>query len=363
MVFKMKRLIVSLVLVLMLVSGIGLLSACKDKGYALENLSKDYSASTDNLNYVKIVDNNIKIDFKGGNENKNYLNATVSSIEPYSILKKCEQILKNELIFVEHYVKICSNEDIDAPASERDSLKSNLDNFKSSLNDLNSALASLDETVEVYYHENKQTNLACLSRLKAAMSAFNNAFLSAGNFSDSLINLYFNRTIKDANKNFLNVDIDNFNSAEVINTLDSKIYFEVTNLTKVFIEKHFSGNTNYEKFVSGGIGTFNTEYIYYNSKISDLKTNYDVDSAIVKVNGTNKANFYNLTIENYNAFELMNNQLSNFESAKNAIEYCDINEESSSVDLANKLTIDDFENLTENYRQVLVNMLTLMKGE
>lgn len=362
MVFKMKKIIISLILVVMLFSSIGVLSACKDNAYQLSNMANDFKSTTANLNYININDNHqISIDYQGGNENNNYLNSTVSNIYPYKVLKSYETVLKNELIFVEKYIEICGNNDLKASKDERNQIKSNINSFGESLGELNFALENLNSTIKVYYFENTQTNIACLAKFKTVLYAYEKVFKSAEDFSDNLIKIYLNYANTNSNKNVL--DLNQFNAADVISNLDSKLYFEIANLSKVFVEKYVNGQTNIEKCGNGDASVFVNGFASYNSKTRVLNTSYNTEQSTTRVSGEKKSEFHALAVENYNAFNLVSGKLNSFKSASNQTDYSSVRDDSSAKEKADKAVIDDFSNLLDDYQVTLKNMLTMMRGE
>ena len=178
----MKRKILSLILVLMLLPVASVFVACnKDKGYNLNNLSKDYEKIELENNNIAMIDDLILIDYSAYDN----LNNSVNAVEPYTALKSYNYVLNNVLKFTCNYIEICSNNELQVPATVKNNVKSSLDTFKKSVKDVDVCVDSLGEIISV---SDDVLDRSCISRYKNLLNTYETMLNRAIDFNNAYYN-------------------------------------------------------------------------------------------------------------------------------------------------------------------------------
>ena len=238
----MKKKFLCMLLVFMFIPAIFMFAGCKDDGYKLTNLNVDYNNIANNCENIKIVENKIVFDYESYTiGSTKFLSATINSVEPYTNLKNYNVLLDNLMGFVYKYIDVCSNKNIEASDEVRNNLKANLDQLGETLYDIDVYIGQWAEVVEFNYTEDV-TNSQCLSRFKTLLIGYNSLFQKAINFSNSLASLYYNNALNDANPRIDNIALVDFDSSIIISKLESRVKYEISNLSQLFVEIYVDGN-------------------------------------------------------------------------------------------------------------------------
>ena len=135
----MKKLFISLMLLLLVVPSVFVMSACgKDNGYQLANLKTDFNNIAEKYQNVKLDGNKLVFDYSAFvyNDDK-YLETLINTTKPYTELQAYTTIFDNVMMFANQHIEICSNNSIDIDEESRNLLKSKLDEFDLAVGDVN----------------------------------------------------------------------------------------------------------------------------------------------------------------------------------------------------------------------------------
>ena len=241
----MKKKILSLILVLVFIPSIFMFAGCKDKGYQLVDLVKDYENIGTKCENIKI--DNYKVVFDYGvhtiGETK-YLTECVNEIAPYTEIADYNILLDNLMGFVYENIEVCSNANIEASAEVRNNLKFQLDELSTAVYEMDVHINHWAKIIEFNYDKEKKDDLInaqCLSRFKNVLTAYNNLFQKAISFSNGLADLYYNYALNDANPKIDNVKLADFDSSVIVSKLQGRVKYEISNLSQLFVEIYVDG--------------------------------------------------------------------------------------------------------------------------
>ncbi len=375
----MKKKIITIFLMIMFIPGIFMFAGCKDDGYKLENLNKDYESIADNCENIKIVDNKLVFNYDNFTVGKTkYLTDAIENFEPYTNLKNYNILLDNLMGFVYENIDLCANKNIDASASVRNNIKADLDNFAESVYEIDVYINQWAEVVEFNYDvENKSqiTNSQCLSRFKTLLVGYNNLYQRSISLSNSLSDLYYNYALNDANPRIDNVKLSDFNASVVVSKLQGRVKYEISNISQLFVEIYIDGTDlptqlttptiinegkDDEQIIFNSLGLTKTGFDYI-AMVNDLNrafgANFDAETIVEIANGESvKQDFYDLSVRAYNLQNILDNDNSLFVDACRSVEYSNIN----NVDVDEKRSkevIDNYKFIVNEYKNVLSEML------
>lgn len=356
----MKKIFLSLILVLMLLPTAVMFSACgKDKGYNLDNLKTDfYAIENENL---KIVDGEVKFDYS------KYTKFTdvIETKYPYVEITDYNFVFTNILSFATTVVEPCSNNAVTKDVKLKDQLKNNLDALKLSISNVNAYTNVLIETVAISTSEDLQNDV-CLIKLEALLESYDQMFESARVFNKTLSDLYFKHVLNDGNpdvfskvKGDYSKNSDGFLVDIVINKLNARIAYQKSNLSECFAEQFVNGCLAED--ILGNripISSNNSTYI---KAINDIDFNINELVSIEKANA-NKEKFYNVCVKAYNTIEAIENDRSKFVSAANQINYNIVkaSENKTAQQEMCMSIVDSYADLISEYNETLVNMLSIV---
>ena len=352
----MKRKILSLILVLMLLPVASVFVACnKDKGYNLNNLSKDYEKIELENNNIAMIDDLILIDYSAYDN----LNNSVNAVEPYTALKSYNYVLNNVLKFTCNYIEICSNNELQVPATVKNNVKSSLDAFKKSVKDVDVCVDSLGEIISV---SDDVLDRSCISRYKNLLNTYETMLNRAIDFNNAVTDLYFGYILNDSNPNVFELSYDDFDANVIVNKFKSRISYQVGLLSQAYVEMYINGGSFAEN-IAEKEATFNLDAYNYISNINSINKNFDEQVAVEYSNNeTNKVNFYNISIKAYNAQAILENEKEKVRVAFNNIEYKTVKndmEASAYAKLCVEIIDANYELIT-TYNSILAEMLSLM---
>lgn len=360
----MKKKILSFILVLFMIPTMFVLSACGDKGYQLDKLETDFFSVADECKTIERVDNKFHFTYSNFSyEGTPILQNAINDTKPYIYLKDYNQVFENLMAFVYDYIDECSHSSIEADENFRNALKQEMD-------DLHASIKVVDGSVQVFA-ESLVSNPSdiqhetCLARFRNVLIAYDDLFQKSINFSNSLAELYFDYALNDANPNFFNVSVNDFNAGMVINKLNARIKYQISNLTQSYVEMYFDGSNvpNNLTDSASNFGELDLNAFSYQDNVKAINKSFDINSAIEKANNSsNKVNFMNLAIDAYNLQASLKNDANMFIKACNNVSYCEIIKK---VDLTaqeklNVKQINDYNHLLGEYNKTLINMLNII---
>jgi len=378
----MKKKILSLILVLVFIPSIFMFAGCKDKGYQLVNLVKDYENIGTKCENIKI--DNYKVVFDYGvytiGETK-YLTECVNEIAPYTEIADYNILLDNLMGFIYENIEVCSNANIEASAEVRNNLKFQLDEFSTAVYEMDVHINHWAKIIEFNYNstdKTEMTNVQCLSRFKNVLTAYNNLFQKAISFSNGLADLYYNYTLNDANPKIDNVKLADFDASIIVSKLQGRVKYEISNLSQLFVEIYVDGNdlpTDLTTPIILNEGEENETIVFntfelnktgfrYLDKVNDLNlifaNNFNAEQAVERANAnSNKQNFYNLAVKAYNLQNILENDNEMFVNACKKIQYSDIDSDNA-YEVQSKEVIDNYKEVVEEYYVVLASMLDII---
>lgn len=363
--FNMKRNIWILILILLLIPGGFVLTACgKNDDYKLSNLKNDFysidetnativtSKQTLKLNYENYKDNNVKY----------MLDIINNPAYPYQYLKEYQTLLDDVLSFTYSYIDVCSSNDLEVPSELKNKTKQDLIALQEAFIDLDYQFESFASLVHFNLSNTDKTDPILLSSYKKVLGDFENVIVEAVDFSDDIAKIYYQHVLNNPNPNFF-VESEDFSAGKVESYLTSRIKFQTNNLARVFVEKYFDGADIDKQLSSKNFANNLFESEEYNLYTSNVeKINKDLKN---KAEAIDTKALLNKSIEMYNAQEILNNDDKKFKTACQEIEYQTILASKDKTE-AQKIylkIVDDYDYLVQQYNAVLVDIIDILLGE
>lgn len=364
----MKKQFLSLLLVLLFVPSIFLFVGCGEESYKLTKLESDYCDIVENCDNIKIENNKIIFDYSNHKLGNNAYLVSAINVEPYNQLNNYNTLFDNLMGFTYEYIDVCSNKNIEASATTRNSLKKDLDELSIALNDVDTYINQWAEVIEFHYNDDI-TNEQCLARFKTLLSAYNNLYQTSINFSNGLASLYYNNALNDSNPRIDNVELADFDSSVIISKLQSRVKYQVSNLSQVFVEKFVDGRgletiiTTKDEETELFEGELDLNQNDYLDKVDSIErvfgAGFDAETAVTIANGASKKEtFYNYSVQAYNLQNIIENDNEMFISACNKVVYGKANLDVDQVKY--KEIIDDYSYVVNEYNEILSSMINLM---
>lgn len=373
----MKKKLLSLILVIMMIPSIFIFSACRDNSYKLSSFNNDFKKMVESYdNLLLTAQGHIEFNYssyeKGGN--RYFTNAIADSSAPYKYLTTFyNPILDDALTFVYEYKEVCSRDSINASKTIRNELKNNLDNFN---NALKSTSKEMDEVADmINFNSTDIAGNLCMTKLRILFDTYDNLWQAAFNLNDTLSRIYFNYALNDANHNYSNTRLADFDSNKPLSLLTSRIAWQKANLTHTYVSKYITGGTVSNNFTTKTGGSFGSQPSSYNSHKANVNKIDRCESVIngvslgsgqtlaSKINGSaQKSNFYYACIALYNYQTTINNDVKLYKLATSSIAYTTVkakaNPSNYETDCAN--IIDNFYNLIISYNDALDEIITII---
>ena len=332
-----------------------LFGACgKDDGYNLNNLQKDFNKIENENNNVVITDGNLTFDYS----NHENINGIINSTSPYTSLKDYNYVFTNSMSFICSYIDECSNNDATKNATLKNRIKNDLDKLSLTIRDVNECFDLFAEAL--YGNMANPKAQPCLDRYENLIYTYQAMYVSAGNLTNSLADLYYNHVLNDGNPNVFGGGKANFNVATVVNKFESRIKLQLSNLTQCFVETYISGDL--AKKVAKSETTFSLTKYDYKTNVEALnKPIKSVQTAIEKAI-VNKNDFYELSVQAQNFQTTLKNDIDKFVIACNDIDYAVIKTDAtaSAHDKMCVSIVESYYNLVSTYNNVLVKMLNIV---
>ena len=360
----MKFKILSLILILFLIPGSLVLTACKkDNNYSISNLDEDfYSVAENNPGNIVKVDNMIKFDFSKYNDNgKAFLNDIITTAAPYNELLAYNTLFENIISFPCEYVEICSKTEVNLSADVRNNIKSELDAFHKSVRDVGVCIDSLAEGLKI--SQDNLLNKICLERYKNLLLAYEKLYQTSSQFSNSVSTLYYKSVLVNSNPNVSEISLSDFDAGIVLNKLRGRLLYQKSNITQVYVEKYICGGDFAEEI---SMSQTTLDLTDYNKQINDITligTITEQQMAERANHENNKADFYDLAINAYSLQEILSNDASKFGYATKGIEYVAVKKDidkATSNDIICKEIIDGYDFILNEYNNVLAEIIRIV---
>jgi len=187
-------------------------------------------------------------------------------------------------------------------------------------------------------------------------------FAKATNFNNALQNIYFNHLVTNSNPNIAEMDAATFDVNVVINKLNARKCWQISNLSSVYAEMCVIGSNISEAIIAGGSINLSPTEFEYSTLVGAINVLVNEAEAIqVAGSEANKLTFYQLSKQAYNAQTMLNNDNSKFLTACNLVDYASDKEGLSASEIMSKQIIEDYCVVLKEYNQVLKNMLDLIE--
>ena len=363
---KIKQVILSLILCLVLIPGLFIFTACKDdKSYNLSNLYIDYSNLVNKHQYLSTNENNeIVFNYdKITYQNTQYFSNALLT-EPYMKLTQFyNPLLNNSLSFFASYVENCSTDALLISNNEKDSIKSALNEFDSALTTTYNQTINMADLLRTGTDIESNVHMIRLSNL---FESYENLYVKAFNLSQELSNIYFNYAVTDANPNYSEQSINQFDASRVIVNLRSRIKNQIVNLTQSYIEQNVRGLKLYSSFTTkenGGYASIPTSFSSYLSDVQSIDVEFSSSlGQTINTNPTKREKFYHASIELYNIQESLNNLLNAYRVACNEIVYTNITADANANNYQKTCAkiISDYSALIDQNTIALQNALAIL---
>ena len=356
----MKRKILSLILVLMLLPIASMFVACgKDDGYNLDNLSADFNEIAEENGNIKIVNNKFVINYADHEK----VAIAMSEVDPYTQIESYNFVFDNIMSFAFDYVEVCSDNDLTSNAKIKNQLQDDLYNLKKSFGNVNSALNLFAEIINLSY-DIDPLEPHCLTRFESLLVSYEKLFDSAINFNNTLADLYFNHALKEGNPNVFETGFENFDASVVVNNLEGRLKYQISNLSQSYVEMYVSGGDLAERIAKGAV-ELNLNKYNYKKNVEAVNFVFDEQVAAEKANNNvNKEKFYELSVQAQNIQTILNNDSNKFVTACNDIEYVTVKanlNDAAANDNACVYIVEDNYRLITEYNKVLSQMVNIIK--
>lgn len=349
----MKRKFLSLILVFLLMPCAFLFSACKDKGYNINNLQKDFYQVAANNENIKQVDSALVFDYT----NHAKLNSVIEYNYPYTQLKEYNQVHNNLMEFTFDYIGKCSNNSAVKNVGLKNQLRKELDDLKKSYAEVNLLVNNMAEIVNLTNDIMDETTTSTYLDL---LYAYEDLFACASKFNNTLANVYFNYVLPNGNPNIYKIGSENFDANVVVNKFDARLKYQKSNLSQCFVEMYVNGRELAQDIVEGE-EYFDLDEYDYADNIEAIDSFFDEIVAVEKANSSsNKQKYYQLSVQAYNIQEALKNDNSKFVNACNKISYATFDWQNSTAEeqMCYEIIEQRFE-LVSAYNDVLSNMLNM----
>lgn len=358
----MKLKLLSLILILFLIPGSLVLSACKkEEGYEMSSLKSDfYSVAENEADNIVKVNNSLKFDYSKHNNGEAFLQNIIANEAPYKELAKYNMLFENIIEFPCEYIEICSSTSAELSLITRNNLKSELDAFHKSMRDVSTSIDLLAEGLKIA--ENIR-NVICLERYKNLLLSYETLYQTSSQLSNTISTIYYKDILVNSNPEIGAVSLSDFDAGTVVRTFRGRLLFQKSNLTQIFVEKYICGG-DFAKEISTSETTLDLTNYNNNIKAITLAETITEQQMVEKANHeNNKTNFYNLAIKAYNLQEILSNDATKFGRAAKEISYVyttDNEDKASAYDKICVEIIDGYDFALGEYNEVLANMVSVM---
>ena len=348
----MKK-IFSFILVLMLLPIASIFVGCKDKGYNLNNLQNDFNAIEIENDNIKKQGTKLVFDYS----NHLQLETTFENVSPYMDIAGYNEVLENIMAFAFEYVDECSNNSVKDVAT-KDEVKSRLNDLKASYRNVNNYVNLFADAINLSYPTDIYNDI-CISGFENLLTAYEDLFYKAIKFNETLANLYFHHLLSNSNPDITSLDVNNFDVNLIVNRLNAKLKYQITNLSACFVEMYFDGS-NLAEDIANSYVLLDLDKFDYFANVEEINKIFVEQVAATKAQN-NKQEFYDLSVQAYNAQETIKNDNLKFYVARDKIKYAEIQkQELTSEQNLCKSIIESRLNLLQEYNNVLAQMVDLV---
>ncbi|MFQ6751977.1 MAG: hypothetical protein ACLRFL_00230 [Clostridia bacterium] len=356
----MKK-ILCLVLLVLLMPCVAVFNGCGDKGYKLSNATTAI-ADMDKYQSVVVEDATVRFSYDSftSGESKYINDILATNIKPYSYLKDYNNLFNNIMAFTFEYLDECANDDIDVPKDIRNRLESQLASLDNDIANVDTATIGWADAV--YGAGSNIASLVSVAKFKNLLVFYDDLFISASNVANTVSTIYFGYILNDANPNYYDINLADFDASMVANKLEARILDQLSNITQVYIEKNIRGGDLADQLTDVTVDFGNLDLTQYNARIQAIANKLTVNEQTIARANANKENFYNTAIELYNIQEVLADNGSIFIKACNDIEYKKMvaDDNASNYDKMCVEIIDSHDNLISQYNEILARLLTMM---
>lgn len=350
----MKKKFLCLILIMFMLPMFGLLSACGDKGYNLDNLDDEFYAIAESKTNVVVQDETLVFDYS----NFSGLNNIVQKVKPYSEIINYNVIYENTMSFVFSYIDDCANNKAADNNDEKLEIQSKLSDFESAIAKVDENVTLLGQSIGLASDEEYiKTSSTCLYRLEKLLNSYEDLYLAAGNLSNVLSNFYFKHVSTGSNENPFDVvrgdylsNRTEFKAEKYIKNINAKCKVQVSNLSQAFAAKFIGEKIGGEivNVENNGGSSLDLNQDGYLSNVNDVNKTINETAAQVNVSDKTKL-FYSALVELYNVESIVNEEFSNF---RYAVEHFNYNEaDQTKLSSQEKLCLD----IIEGYADIVID--------
>jgi len=365
----MKK-IFSLILLVLLVPCVALFNGCGDKGYQLSKVDDDVINMSTKYECLVMEEGVMKFSYDSYLDGEvDYINNIISTQKPYTYLNDYNMLFDNLMAFSFEYLEECASDDIKVDKDLRNQLEQELIALDNDMANINTVTNTWASTIKSAYKDSNidiTENVVCLTRFKDLLKFYDELFISAINVSNTMSTIYFEYVLNDANPNYYDITLAEFDAGMVVNKLDARIKFQISNLTQSYIEMYISAGDLAEKLidVNNNYGNLDLNAYDYATRVNAIKgRDFVSENATNTANSSaNKETFYNTAIELYNIQEVLRDNTNMFITACNDIEYKNVVADND-VSVYDNMCVDIIEShhyLIGQYNLVLDRLLILM---
>lgn len=363
--FNMKRRFLILLLILVLIPGGLVFVGCGNQnGYNISNLDKDFYAIAEENYFIVKTNNELIVDYgKYQNNGKEILNTLINAeAYQYRYIKDYDKLLHNILDFTFEYIDICSTYNNSVDKNLRNKTETDLNALKRAFADFNYSLDSFGDAVASNAHLSNPINDVNISKFKSTLNKYEDLLEASIKFSEDIFKIYYT-SLNDANPNFLENKAE-FKASMVINRIENRAKFQTNNLTRLFVEKYIVDEDLEAKIAKNENNHIFTTAEYQNYLQAVRKINSRVKVETAEENANANENFFELSVQMYNAQEILNNDYDKFVAACNKIDYQEVKNKKDKTEMEEMCLkiIDDYDYLVTEYNTILIQLINIMLG-
>lgn len=344
----MKKFISSLVLLVLIFSGMGVMQACKkEQHYSMANFQTDFEKLAEDRTNVDLEDGKLTINYSNSiGSGQTLQNLVDSSTGKYKNLKFYQYVLDNSLSFVYEHIELASTDSLTDDGTKKDKIKSDINEIASMLNSLTENIGMLSDMISLDSEDSLTS-----ARYNALLNSFSRLCIATTNLSMDLSNILLINPNPYA-KSSLDVEL-------LVGNLNSRISYQKSMLTQTYIEMYLN-DAELSKSVANGEKSIDLIKYDYKSNVEAINYHVDVQNGIINANSSTD---FETKIKSAYAMQVaLDNDMDKYLKASNSINYPSVksSEQNSNRELQCLTIIENQQALLSEYNAILVDILGIV---
>jgi hypothetical protein len=357
----MKKLICTILTILMLPLACFTLTACGKEDYQIKEFYltyKNIESSVTNLELVpandiyQVYNNSYKIDIKYSNSTKLSDLVDQEGTEYYNLKHFYQQLLDDSLSPLYFFGESIS-ESKNVSKNQTKQLFVELKNLEEDYKDIDFTLVSLINSLNL-----EENSTISLSYLKKVFTEYEQAISTANRLSTIVCDVYFNSVVSNSNYNYSIKNADELTTADltrIATDVRKRMYYYKSVYANIYNQLYLKGS-NLSTLLSGVPNVTTPTYTPYNNLKSITSLTNNQASWTV-----NQESIYNYAISLYNIQNSFTEAYNKFTHASSQVVYCKINNFSSATEQNYAQIITQFsEGIAVDSYEVMTKLIDLL---